>query len=85
MSNIIVPLSEKIKDFKLIGEIDNGNSPRSLQKVISVIIQFLDLKMRNDKVNKKKFLEIYSDKTKPFLTEYSFSKVLQEESFYLHP
>ena len=28
--------------------------------------------MRNDEVNKKKFLEIYSDKTKPFLTEYSF-------------
>ena len=28
--------------------------------------------MKNDKKNKKKYLEIYSDKTKPLLTEYSF-------------
>ena len=28
--------------------------------------------MKNDAKNNKKYLEIYSDKTKPFLTEYSF-------------
>ena len=32
--------------------------------------------MKNDKLNKKKYLEIYSDITKPLLTEYSFFKGL---------
>ena len=72
LSNIIVPLSEKIKDFKLIGEIDRGKFSKISSKGNFGNNSFLDLKMRNDEVNKKKFLEIYSDKTKPFLTEYSF-------------
>ena len=32
--------------------------------------------MKNDKLQKKKYLEIYSDITKPLLTEYSFFKGL---------
>ncbi len=72
LSNIIVPLSEKIKDFKLIGQIDRGKFSKISSKGNYGNNSFLDLKMRNDEVNKKKFLEIYSDKTKPFLTEYSF-------------
>ena len=32
--------------------------------------------MKNDKLNKKKYLEIYSDITKPLLTEYGFFKGL---------
>ena len=32
--------------------------------------------MKNDTNNKKKYLEIYSDVTKPLLTEYSFFKGL---------
>ena len=33
----------------------------------------------------KKYLEIYSDKTKPFLTDYSFFEGLTGGKFYLHP
>jgi hypothetical protein len=32
--------------------------------------------MKKDKKNKKKYLEIYSDLTRPLLTEYSFFKGL---------
>ena len=32
--------------------------------------------MKNDELKKKKFLEIYSDITKPLLTEYSFFRGL---------
>ena len=28
--------------------------------------KFLDISMKNDKINRKKYLEIYSDITKPF-------------------
>ena len=31
--------------------------------------------MRSDKDSNKKFLEVYSDLTKPLLSEFSFSKV----------
>ena len=33
--------------------------------------------MKNDKKSNKKYLEIYSDTTKPLLTEYNFFKGLQ--------
>ena len=46
---------------------------------------FLDITLKNDKKNKKKYLEIYSDITKPFLTEYNFFKGLTGGTiFYLH-
>ena len=32
--------------------------------------------MKNDKKNNKKYLEVYSDLTKPLLTEFSFFKGL---------
>ena len=72
LSNIIAPLSEKIKDFKLIGKIDRGKFSKISSKGDFDSNSFLDVKMRNDEINKKKHLEIYSDKTNPFLTEYSF-------------
>ena len=40
--------------------------------------------MKNDKKNKKKYLEIYSDLTKPLLTEFNFFKGLTGGKFYLH-
>ena len=72
LSNIIVPLSEKIKDFKLLGEIDNGKFSKISSKGDFGGNNFLDVKMKYDKINEKKYLEIYSDKTNPLLTEYSF-------------
>ena len=72
LSNIDVPLSEKIKDFKLIGKIENGKFSKISSKGDFGGNNFLDVKMIYDEINDKKYLEIYSDKTNPLLTEYSF-------------
>ena len=74
--NIIAPLSEKITSFKLIGELDKGKFTKISSKGSFGGANFLDIKMNNDERNKKKYLEIYSDLTKPLLTEYSFFKGL---------
>ena len=75
IENIIAPLSEKIKDFKLIGTIKNGKFMKISSKGDFGANNFLDIKMKNDRRGKK-FLEIYSDLTKPLLTEYDFFKGL---------
>ena len=53
LSNIIVPLSEKIKDFKLLGEIDNGKFSKISSKGDFGGNNFLDVKMKYDKINEK--------------------------------
>ncbi len=70
--NITAPLTEKLRNFKLIGKIENGNFSKISSKGDFGNNHYLDISMKNDKKNKKKYLEIYSDKTKPLLTEYSF-------------
>ena len=72
LSNVNFPLSEKIKDFKLIGKIDSGKFSKILSKGDFGDNNFLDVKMRYDEIKDKKYLEIYSDKTNPLLTEYNF-------------
>ncbi len=74
--NISAPLSEKLKNFKLIGRIDNGRFSKISAKGDFGNNNFLDVSMINDNKNKKKYLEIYSDLTKPLLTEYSFFRGL---------
>ena len=76
LSNIIAPVSEKIKNFKLIGKIENGKFSKISSKGDFGNNNFLDITMKNDKKNNKRFLEVYSDLTKPLLTEYSFFKGL---------
>ena len=61
-----------LQNFKLIGEIKE----RSICQKISSKgdfggNNFLDISMKRDKIPKK-YLEIYSDLTRPLLTEYSF-------------
>ena len=75
-SNISVPLSENLKDFKLIGKIEKGKFTKITSKGDFGDNNFLDITMKEDKKSKKKYLEIYSDLTKPLLTEYSFFKGL---------
>ena len=70
-SNIIAPLSENLKNFKLLGSIDKGKFIKISSKGDFGENNFLDITMKNDK-NNKKYLEIYSDLTAPLLTEYSF-------------
>ena len=76
LSNIIAPVSEKIKNFKLIGNIENGKFSKISSKGDFGNNNFLDISMKNDKKNNKRYLEVYSDLTKPLLTEYSFFKGL---------
>ena len=74
--NVIAPLSENLKNFKLIGKIEKGKFTKISSKGDFGDSNFLDISMRSDKKNKKKYLEIYSDLTHPLLTEFSFFKGL---------
>ena len=74
--NIIVPLSKNLKNFKLIGKIEKGKFVKISSKGDFGGNNFLDISMKKNKTNQKKYLEIYSDLTAPLLTEYSFFKGL---------
>ena len=74
--NIIVPLSKNLKNFKLIGKIEKGKFVKISSKGDFGGNNFLDISMKENKTNQKKYLEIYSDLTAPLLTEYSFFKGL---------
>ena len=71
-NTIKVPLSEKLQNFKLIGEIKNGQFIKISSKGDFGGNNFLDISMKKDKNSGKKYLEIYSDLTRPLLAEYSF-------------
>jgi hypothetical protein len=70
--NIQVPMSEKLENFKLIGEIKKGQFTKISSKGDFGGNNFLDISMKKNKDTSKKYLEIYSDLTRPLLTEYSF-------------
>ena len=74
--NIQVPMSEKLKNFKLIGEIKKGKFSKISSKGDFGGNNFLDISMKKDQETNKKYLEVYSDLTRPLLTEYSFFKGL---------
>ena len=75
-TNIIAPLSENLKNFKLIGKIEKGKFTKISAKGDFGENNFLDINLKKDRLTKKKYLEIYSDLTRPLLTEYSFFKGL---------
>ncbi|MDC0488897.1 AsmA-like C-terminal region-containing protein [Pelagibacteraceae bacterium] len=70
--NIIAPLSKNLKNFKLIGIVDKGKFIKISSKGDFGNNNFLDISMKNDQKNKKKYLEIYSDLPQPLLTQYNF-------------
>ena len=74
--NINVPMSERLQNFKLIGEIKKGQFVKISSKGDYGSNNFLDISMRKNKNDNKKYLEIYSDLTRPLLSEYSFFKGL---------
>ena len=74
--NIKAPLSEKLKNFRLIGEIKKGKFIKISSKGDFGGNNFLDISLKKDNNSEKRFLEIYSDLTRPLLTEYSFFKGL---------
>ena len=76
LKNIKVPMSENLQNFKLLGEIKKGQFTKISSKGDFGGNNYLDISMRKDKKTRKKYLEIYSDLTRPLLTEYSFFKGL---------
>ena len=74
--NILAPMSEKLENFKLIGEIKKGKFIKISSKGDFGGNNFLDISMKKDKNSNKKYLEIYSDLPRPLLTEYNFFKGL---------
>ncbi len=76
LNNIIFPVSEKLKNFKLIGKIEKGQFVKISSKGDFGNNNFLDITMKSNKKDNKKYLEIYSDITEPFLMEYNFFKGL---------
>ena len=74
--NVEVPVSENLKNFKLIGEIKKGKFTKISSKGDFGDNNFLDITMKHDQNSNKKYLEIYSDLPKPLLTEFNFFKGL---------
>ena len=74
--NIKAPLSEKLENFRLIGEIKKGKFTKISSKGDFGGNNFLDISLKKDNDSEKRFLEIYSDLTRPLLTEYGFFKGL---------
>jgi len=72
LKNIETPLSKKLKNFKLIGIIKKGKFVKISSKGDFGNNKFLDISLKSDKENKKKYLEIYSDLPQPLLSEYNF-------------
>ena len=52
IDNVIAPLSEKLKDFKLIGTIKNGRFVKISSKGDFGANNYLDIKMTNDRRGK---------------------------------
>ena len=75
ITTVTAPVSEKLLGFRLIGQIDNGKFTKISSKSSFGNDNYLDITMKKNKDNKK-YLEIYSDLTKPLLTEFSFFKGL---------
>jgi hypothetical protein len=75
-SNVTAPLAENLQNFKLIGKIEKGKFIKMSSKGDFGENNFLDMTMKKDSTNKKRYLEIYSDLTSPLLTEFSFFKGL---------
>ena len=74
--NIKAPLSEKLQNFRLIGEIQSGKFIKISSKGDFGGNNFLDISMKKDKKTNKRFLEVYSDLSRPLLSEYDFFKGL---------
>ena len=72
LKNIKLPMSEVLQNFRLIGEIQKGKFIKISSKGDFGEKNFLDISMVKGKDNNKKYLEIYSDSTRPLLSDFSF-------------
>ena len=72
LENVKAPLSKNLTNFRLIGYLDRGKFIKISSKGDFSESEFLDISMKNDETNNKKYLEIYSDLARPLLVEYNF-------------
>ena len=72
LKDVKIPLSEKLENFRLIGKIEKGKFVKISSKGDFGGGNFLDISMKKKQNSNKKYLEIYSDLTRPLLTEYKF-------------
>ena len=70
--NVKAPLSEKLENFKLIGEIQKGELVKISSKGEFGENNYLDISLKRKKNTNSKYLEVYSDLARPLLTEYGF-------------
>ena len=70
--NIKAPVSEELQNFRLIGKIKDGKFIKISSKGDFGGDNYLDITMKKDQNSDKRYLEIYSDLTRPLLTEYNF-------------
>jgi hypothetical protein len=78
LNNVETPLKKNLKNFKLIGKIKNGKFIKISSKGDFGDNKFLDISLKSDNNNKKKYLEIYSDLPQPLLSEYNFFNGLSD-------
>ncbi len=72
IKEVITNSTNNIYNFNLIGNIDKGKFNKIVSKGEFNDGKYLDISLRVDKTSKKKILEIYSDLSKPLLTNYKF-------------
>tara|TARA_Y200000002_G_scaffold321846_1_gene282168 strand:- start:969 stop:3137 length:2169 start_codon:yes stop_codon:yes gene_type:complete len=63
-------------DLNLIGKLEKGKLVKIVSKGEFSKNKYLEISLKEDKVSKKKLLEVYSDLPKPLLSNYSFFKGL---------
>ena len=78
LDEIINKLNIPINKFSLIGKIKKGQFVKILSKSQFSSDSFLDISLKSDLVTNKKILEIYSDQTKPLLSDFSFFNGIEE-------
>ncbi len=72
IKNIATPLSKQLYNFRLIGTFEKGKFTKITSKGEFDDNKFLDISLKSDIKNEKKYLEVYSDLPKLLLTEYKF-------------
>ncbi len=72
IKEIVTNVTDIIFNYNLIGNINNGKFIKITSKGEFEDGKYLDVSLKEDKISKKKILEIYSDLPKPLLSNYKF-------------
>lgn len=76
-NNVNTQFSKNLKQFYLFAEILNGSFVKINSKGDFEEGKHLEISLKNDKENKKKYLEVYSDVPEALLLDYKFFKGLK--------